>query len=150
MIFKHTQIGYVSSGIVTLVILWIYFYFRPMDGMGIGTAIFLFIVVFWFASFPILRVTIDDDNMRVMRGFGFPRYRFSIKEIVSVQKTRVPWAYGLGVGGKLWPIKGKGLVHIISTSGRDAVEVTMKDGKVFFIGTDVPQKLEATLNKVIG
>ena len=38
---------------------------------------------------------------------------------------------------------------IYNVSGFDAIELTMKNGKIYRIGTDEPEKLEAAIKQVI-
>ena len=38
---------------------------------------------------------------------------------------------------------------IYNVSGFDAVEIIMKNGKIYRIGTDVPEELEAAIRQVI-
>ncbi len=47
------------------------------------------------------------------------------------------WYYGWGIRGWLWP-----KMWIYNVSGFDAVEIKLKNGKMYRIGTDEPKKLE--------
>ena len=50
------------------------------------------------------------------------------------------WYYGWGIRIWFWPY-----MWIYNVSGFDAVEITMRDGKMYRIGTDVPTELEMAL-----
>jgi len=38
---------------------------------------------------------------------------------------------------------------IFNVSGFDAIELTMKNGRIYCIGTDEPEKLEAVIKQII-
>ena len=100
------------------------------------TAIMAFIV-FILASFSTLTVTIDENYLGIKFGYGIFRKRFPLGEITSVRSVKNHWYYGWGIRIWFWPY-----MRIYNTSGLGAVEITMKNGKVYRIGTDEPQKLE--------
>ncbi|PIZ54468.1 hypothetical protein COY24_03695, partial [Candidatus Uhrbacteria bacterium CG_4_10_14_0_2_um_filter_41_21] len=60
----------------------------------------------------------------------------------SVKTVKNHWYYGWGIKIWFWP-----KMWIYSVSGFNAVEITMRNGKIYRIGTDVPKELEAEINK---
>jgi hypothetical protein len=69
--------------------------------------------------------------------------RIKISEIVSLKIVRNKWWYGFGIHG-WW---GKG--WLLNVSGLNAVELKMKNGMTYRIGTDEPQKLNDSIQTKI-
>ena len=98
-----------------------------------------------FASavvFSRLTVTVDPTEVVAAFGWGWPRRNIAIGEIVSVQRVRNKWWYGWGLR---WIPNGS----MYNVWGFDAVELELRSGKVFRIGTDEPDALD-TLFAAIG
>jgi len=94
------------------------------------------------ASFVALTVSIDEKYLRIKFGYGVFRRKFSLEEIVSARVVRNHWYYGWGIRLWFWPH-----MWIYNVSGFDAVEITLRDGKIFRIGTDMPKELEAEIGR---
>jgi len=103
------------------------------------TSIMAFIL-FILASFVTLQVIIDGEYLRIKFGFGIFQKKFSLNDIMSVKTVKNHWYYGWGIRIWLWP-----KMWIYNVSGFDAVEIKLKNGKTYRIGTDEPQKLEQTI-----
>jgi hypothetical protein len=84
--------------------------------------------------FHSLTVEIAHGYLRFRFGIGLIRRRFLLKDIDSAEKIRTRWWNGWGI--KLTP-KG----WLFSVSGFDAVQIILKNGRRYCIGTDEPQKL---------
>lgn len=92
-----------------------------------------------------LTVEVGEEFMEIRFGPGVIRKKWRLAEIVSCGRVRNRWWYGWGihwVGKKTW---------VFNISGLDAVELRMKDGRIFRVGTDEPEKLseliQGRLNK---
>ncbi|GGD53436.1 hypothetical protein [Muriicola marianensis] len=96
------------------------------------TSIMVLIVGFLF-TIASLRITIDEHHLRIRMGLGLFRKKFVLRDITSVQAVRNPWYYGQGIRKWFWPG-----MWIYSVSGLDAVEIELKNGKKYRIGTDEP------------
>lgn len=87
-----------------------------------------------------LTVVVDDAAVTSAFGWGWPRRRIDLAEIDTTAAVHNSWWYGWGLrkvpGG--W---------MFNNSGRDAVELTLRSGKVFRIGTDQPDELLAALER---
>ncbi len=150
--YKHTQIGYLML-VVTLAVLalfaWMYITARaepPSYYSGTNflvTAIMVFIL-FLLASFTTLTASIDENYLRIKFGYGIFARKFALNQIVSVQAVKNRWYYGWGIRLWLWP-----KMWIYNVSGFDTVEITMKNGKVYRIGTDVSSELEIAMKQSI-
>jgi hypothetical protein len=75
---------------------------------------------------------------------GIFRKMFPISEIVTVRRVRNHWYYGWGIRLWFWP-----KMWIFNVAGLDAVELTMKNGKIYRIGTDEPEGLESAVRQAI-
>ena len=150
--YKHTQIGYLMLSI-TLAVLILFARLQitaraepPSYDSGTNfavTAIMAFIL-FTLASFSTLAVVIDGQFLRVRFGWGIFRKKFPLTEIAAARKVKNRWYYGWGIRLWFWP-----KMWIFNVSGFDAVELTMKNGKIYRIGTDEPDVLEEALLKCV-
>ncbi len=89
--------------------------------------------------FSRLTVTVDPTEVIAAFGWGWPRRNIALGEIVSVRKVRNKWWYGWGLR---W-IPGGSMYNVW---GFDAVELELRSGKVFRIGSDEPDALLAALS----
>ena len=150
--YKHTQIGYLIL-VVTLAVLalfaWAYITARaepPSVNSGTNFAVtaIMALILFILASFATLTASIDENYLRIKFGYGIFARKFALNQIASVQAVKNRWYYGWGIRLWLWP-----KMWIYNVSGFDAVEITMKNGKVYRIGTDVPEELETAIKQSI-
>ena len=89
--------------------------------------------------FSSLSVQITASSLLFWFGPGVLRKQVPLAEIASVEVVRNPWYWGLG-----WRITPRGMLY--SVSGLDAVEITMRDGSRFRLGTDQPERLARALD----
>ena len=148
MNYKHTQFSYLML-IVTLAVLllfaWLYMTAsaEPVStdsGPNFAITSIMALILFILASFVTLQVIIDGEYLRIKFGFGIFQKKFSLNDIMSVKTVKNHWYYGWGIRIWLWP-----KMWIYNVSGFDAVEIKLKNGKTYRIGTDEPQKLEQTI-----
>jgi hypothetical protein len=102
------------------------------------------LILFILASFTTLSVSIDENYLRIKFGYGIFRKRFALGEIASVKQVKNHWYYGWGIRLWLWP-----KIWVYNVSGFDAVELVMKNGNVYRIGTDVPEELTVAIKTVL-
>jgi hypothetical protein len=150
--YKHTQIGYLMACMTLAVLVffvWLQITARaesPSVDSGANfliTSIMVLILV-TLVSFTTLTTSIDENHLQIKFGFGMFRKRFAVREIASVERVRNHWYYGWGIRLWLWP-----KMWIYNVSGFDAVEMRMKNGKVYRIGTDAPEALEAAIRSAL-
>jgi hypothetical protein len=148
MKYKHTQIGYLML-IVTLAVsvlfAWIYITDSaetPSVDSGPNLLItgVMALILLIIGSFCSLQVIIDGKYLRIKFGYGIFQKKFSLDDVMSAKTVKNHWYYGWGIKMWLWP---KMLIY--SVSGFDAVEVKLKNGRTYRIGTDEPEKLEQAL-----
>lgn len=138
MLYKHTQIGYlliIALGIPLLISFFV-IGFTPIP------LILFFILSLCLALFPSLTVEIDKTRLNVKFGFGIINKKFILKDIESCHAVRNPWYYGWGI--RLTPYG-----WLYNVSGLSAVELQMKNGKKYRIGTDEPKSLEHAITQAI-
>jgi len=102
------------------------------------------VVIFILASFTTLTVLIDEKYLQIKFGYGIFRKKFLLSEIVSAKQVKNCWYYGWGIKIWLWPY-----MWIYNISGFDAVEIIMRNGKIYRIGTDIPEELGTAIRRVI-
>jgi hypothetical protein len=96
---------------------------------------FLLLFLVLLGLFSSLTVTGFTDHLEIKFGIGLIRKRFYYKDIRSCSVQKNPFIYGWGIR----KIPGGWLYNI---SGSMSVQLDMKDGKMYRIGTAEPQKLE--------
>jgi hypothetical protein len=150
--YKHTQIGYlmlvVTLGVIMLFV-WVYSTASAEptsidSGPNLAVTSIMAVIVFILASFATLSVSIDENYLRLTFGYGIFRKRFAVSEIASVERVKNHWYYGWGV--KVWFCP---YMWMYNVSGFDAVQIIMKNGTVYRIGTDEPEKLESAIKQAI-
>jgi hypothetical protein len=105
----------------------------------------MLLILFILASFVTLTASIDENYLRIKFGYGIFQKKFSLKEISSAKSVKNHWYYGWGIRGWFWPR----YMLIYNVSGFDAVEIIMKNGRIYRVGTDVPEELGAAIRRFI-
>ena len=142
MNYKHTQIGYLILAVLAAVVTFYFWLYEVIaDEAGHTSALYVMLfIVFISVSFSWLTVLVDENYLRIKFGYGIFKKNILIKEIASVKTVKNHWYYGWGIRVWFWP-----KMWIYNVSGFDAVEIKLKNGKTFRIGTDEPKKLEQTI-----
>lgn len=131
--YSHTQMGWVIIAfvLVAIIVIAILLIFHEFHWFPFTVALGLLIALLLFAS---LTVAGYENYLEIRFGIGLIRKRFAFKDIQLCRKVRNPLLYGFGI--RYTP---HGWLY--NVSGLDAVELQMKDGKKYRIGTDVPDEL---------
>ena len=139
--YRHTQVGYLIIAAMAAVMVWIGVVLANsgINWTAIGGLAVIAVALVLFSS---LTVVIGEDEVEARFGPGPIRKRFKLNEIESCQVVKNHWYYGWGI--RLTP---HGVLYTVS--GLDAVEIKLRTGKKFRIGTDVPQELEAAIRQAI-
>ena len=150
--YKHTQISYLML-VITLAVLVLFAWLQitaraepPSVNSGPNFAVTAIkaLILFILASFATLTVSIDENYLRIKFGYGIFARIFPIKEISSVQAVKNRWYYGWGIRVWFWPY-----MWIYNISGFEAVEITLRNGKICRIGTDEPEKLKQAISQLM-
>ena len=151
--YKHTQVSYPIFCIASAILIgFIYLQATARaetpsvdSGTNFALTAVMLLIVFVLESFITLTVTVDEQAVGICFTWGIVRKKFAVSEIASVKTVRNPWYYGWGIKLRLWP-----KMWIFSVAGYDAVELTMKNGTAYRIGTNEPEKLEVAIKRVAG
>jgi len=141
--YNHTQKGYLLINIS--IALSIYFFFISKKAEDLKVSLLMLSIVLLVLSFSTLNVRIDHKELKIKFGFGIYRKRFLLKDIKSTSIVKNRWFYGWGI--RYWAPKR---MWVFNVSGFDAVELNMKDGRTYRIGTDDPKNLKRHLNHRAG
>ncbi len=152
MKYKHTQIGYLMIA-VTLAVLVIFARAQILaraeppsvdSGTNFAVTAIMVLILFVLSSFCSLQVIIDDQYLKIKFGYGIYQKKFLLSDIVSAKTVKNKWYYGWGIRGSLWSN-----MIIYNVSGFDAVQIELKNGKIYRIGTDEPAVLEQVILKLV-
>jgi hypothetical protein len=143
-IYKKTQTGWMiifSFIPVFLFLSWIVYrqdvLGKPFGHHPASTSVYLALIVFLLlllALFSNLTVTGFSTYLQIKYGMGIFRKKFEYKDIQSCSIQKNHWFYGWGVR----KIPGGWLYNV---SGSISVQLDMKNGRMYRIGTDEPEKL---------
>jgi hypothetical protein len=95
------------------------------------------------AFFSTLTIAIEDGLLRASFGPGLIQKKVRLAEIASVRPIPVRWWYGWGI--RLTP---HGWLY--NVSGWEAVEITLRNGRRFCLGTDEPADLLKAIQEASG
>ncbi len=133
MNYKHRQIGYLIIAIFAIVEAWLIYKILSPAGT-IWLELVSAVIIISCALFCSLTVEIKESFLDITFGIGLIKKKFKIEDIMSANAVKNKWYYGWGI--RL--IRNGWLYNV---SGLDAVEIKMKNGKIYRIGTDEPEKL---------
>lgn len=85
-----------------------------------------------------LTVVVDAQAVTASFGWGWPRRCIDRSDIESAVQVRNSWWHG-------WGIRKVSRGWMYNNAGRDAIELSLRSGKVFRIGTDRPAELLAAV-----
>lgn len=148
--YKHTQIGYLMLAVtlvVTAIFVWAYLIARAEvpsvdSGTNLMVTLVMAITLFLLLSFATLTATIDEKFLKIKFGYGIFAKKFALDEIAKVDVACNRWYYGWGI--RFWPLPK---MWIYNVSGFDAVQITLKNGKVYRIGTDDAEGLRNAIKQ---
>jgi hypothetical protein len=140
--YRHTQVGTLVLALLGAMLLFTMVLTAVVGLQPVTTAMLamLSVVMVLFSS---LTVEVGEESLRLRFGPGPIGRRFELAAIREARTVRNPWYYGWGIrwfpGGWLFNI-----------SGFDAVEIVLRDGRIYRIGTDEPSKLLAAVQRATG
>ncbi len=139
--YRHTQIGYFPLILYSGVVLFVGYLNIATDFNPFALAS-LIIILIVLGIFTRLTVAVDDQMIKIQFGMRVVRKVFLLKDIEAYCVVKNPWYYGWGI--RLTP-RG----WLFNVSGFSAIELQMKSGKRYRIGTDDPDNLAKALNEVL-
>ena len=136
--YQHKQVGWVivsCTGAVALVMLGAALFLQhPSAQQPAGLLLTSVAVLLGGVLFSTLTIAIHDGTLCASFGPGLIRKKVKLAEIASVRPILVRWWYGCGI--RLTP---HGWLY--NVSGWEAVEITLRNGRRFCLGTDEPEDL---------
>ena len=139
--YEHTQVGYliIVAMAAAMVLIGIILANAGINWIAIGVLVVMAVALVLFLS---LTVVIWEKELEVRFGPGLIRKRFKLNEIQSCHAVKIPWYHGWGIR-----LTSNGMLFRVS--GFQAVEINLRTGKRYLIGTDVPQELEEAIRQAI-
>jgi len=139
--YSHTQVGWVVLIALAGSIILMLCLFTVGAAHPVGISV---LVVFGAAMvlFGTLTVVGDHRRLQIRFGPGLIRKSFLFTEIESCEEVRNPWYCGWGI---------RCIEHgwLFNVSGLHAVEIRMRNGKRYRIGTDDPGGLKQFIERRI-
>ena len=87
-----------------------------------------------------LTVRLQDDQLQVRFGLGFPRKSLPLGEIAAVEVTRTTFLEG-------WGLRRTRRGWLYNVSGFDAVLLRLTNGRTLMVGTDEPRRLKTAIER---
>ena len=130
--YRHVQVGWTILAIVGPGII-ITSYLGVTRGSAIAgvTALILALLVALFSS---LTVTADNQMIVMQFGIGLVKKEIRLSEVRVCQTARNKWWQG-------WGIRKISNGWLYNVQGIQAVELVLRNGRIYRIGTDEPEKL---------
>jgi hypothetical protein len=141
MEYRHTQQAFLP---VTLWIAFVVFLgiLIPTKDWAPWIGVFVFAITIVMLVFSRLTVTVTNQTITTAFGFGWPKHTEQVSDVLTASEVRNSWLHGWGIrkisGGWMY-----------NTSGYDAIEIDLRSGKKFRLGTDEPKALVATISMVL-
>ena len=140
--YKHTQIGTIVLALLgTAILLGVVSIFTIGSHPILVTV--LIVLLACAILFPSMTVEIGNDLLTWRFGPGTIHKTVQVTEVESVEAVRNHWLYGWGI--HLTP---HGWLY--NVSGLSAVQVRLKSGKRFRLGTDEPEELVRAITSAQG
>jgi hypothetical protein len=136
--YRHTQIGYVIIAVVGAAIAAAVYISVTVSG-GRLTLVLLLLGAM-LLLFPTLTTVVGGGVFDVFFGPGLIRRRINLNDIRAVRIVRNPWYCG-------WGIRWIGRGWLWNVSGLRALELELRDGRRFRVGTDEPETLAEVLRQ---
>jgi len=138
--YRHTQFGtvtvaFICAGVLVLAGVTLSSGWLPTMTFA---AVLMALALLLFYS---LTIEIDPDEVRCFFGIGVIRKRFPMSDIVATTAVRNPWYWG-------WGIRRTPVGWMFNVSGVQAVELELRSGKRFRIGTDEPEEVERVIDQL--
>ena len=132
--YRHTQTGWwmiVIFGIASMVLLIEGVIHPEVYGFFIVSIAFIVSLLL----FSRLTVEADDQKLRFKFGVGLIRKQFEYSRIRSISTVKNKWYWG-------WGVRWFGRGWLYNVAGLDAVEISLKNGRIVRIGTNDPAILQ--------
>ena len=141
MIYRHTQRGWlvmaaVLAGAVGVAVAVSHGAGSRQPALYLLVALPIVVAV----AFSSLTIEVDPDELRHAFGPGVWRKRVPLDDVTGASRTTSSWIEGWGIR-----LTFRGMLY--NVSGTDAVEIRLRSGRAFRLGTDEPDVLLAALRQ---
>ena len=139
--YRHRQTSWLVLVLVAaaVVVVLVLVALAEDDPTGVWFAVGVTALLVSVASvFARLEVLVDDRSVVAAFGWGWPRRRVALSDIESVAPRRNRWYHG-------WGIRKVAGGWMFNVAGYDSVELCLRSGRVFRIGSDEPHVLTAAI-----
>jgi hypothetical protein len=135
--YEHTQVGHAMiwvllSGAAIAAAIGAIF---PAAWVSLVIAVVLLLTI---AGFYKLTIKIDNETLCASFGSGLIKKEVPVDDVVACEPIRIWWWYG-------WGIHFTPYGWLYNIAGRDAVVITMRNGRRFSLGTEDPHGLAAAI-----
>ena len=135
MQYSHTQSGTLLKVILSVSVVFCFVMVAVnQSASAIAFTLYgmiaLLVCLTWL--FSSLTVEVDGEELRHYFGPGFWKKTYLLEDIESIKQVRNSWIFGWGIR-----ITPHGWLY--NVSGLDAVQIQLRSGRKFRIGTDDPQ-----------
>ncbi len=131
--YKHTQVGYVILGSIGAAILLTSSLMLINESRPVALVV-LVILVASGVLFANLTIEIDAERLHASFGPGLIHRTIPLQDIAAVEQVQTPWYYGWGIR---WTPQGT----LYNVSGKQAIKITLQNGRTVLFGTDEPDAL---------
>lgn len=140
--YKHTQVSLLIL-LITVPLLLFFAYMAITSSRTQGPfTFFTLLVAAVIATYATLTVELGPEAIRLRFGVGLLRKTIPLKDILNLRPERIPVLLS-------WGIRPYGNGWIYSVAGFDVVEIEMRNGKMFWIGTDEPETLSRAIENTL-
>lgn len=139
--YRHTQIGYVTLVWSAAVVLCLAALAALLQRPALWGAVAVLVLVCWL--FSSLTIEVAGGELRSHFGPGFWRKRVALADVAGAEFAPSRWYEGWGIR-----VTRRGMLY--NVSGTDAVEVRLRSGTRFRLGTDEPEALLRAIRSSAG
>ena len=145
MQYSHTQPGTLIKVIMSVTVVFFFVIvavnqFASAIAFPLYGMIALLVCLTWL--FSSLTVEVDGEELCHYFGPGFWKKTYLLEEIESNKQVRNSWIFGWGIR-----ITPHGWLY--NVSGLDAVQLQLRSGRKFRIGTDDPQGMINAISQIV-
>jgi hypothetical protein len=141
-LYSHRQFGTVIAGSIAAAVAACLTLVCIVPGAGDDLVILPMVAILVIAGilFSSLTVEVTDRVLSWRFGPGWIRKQVNLSEVERIEVIRIHWLWGWGI--HLTP---KGWLY--NVSGMKAVQIRLRSGKSFLLGTDEPERLQAAIEQ---
>ncbi len=141
--YRKSQFGTTLVGIlfVPLIAIIIINFTIQKKSIYILASVLIFFIIIILLFFK-LSIHVNKERIRISFGIGIIKKSFIVNEIISCKIVKNPWYYSWGIH-----TTPKGWIY--NVSGSRGIEIEMKNGRVYRIGSPEPEKLCEAINNAM-